>query len=312
MALSGEELIFNLALGLIGEQEIEDTAASRLLKQYRFCNRYFDQARDKTLRSHPWNEAKKRTIIVQNDDEPIFGYDRTYNKPSDSLRILLVNDSVGADTRYNASSIDAWEPESELILANSGETPQTWATNTKYVDGEFVSETAVNWVTGTAFVKDQFVRDGGLVYQVLVSHTSDTISNDVTAGNLAAGIQGSTGTYEVLVSHISDTTLADVASGNIEAKASEARIIFVEYIFKLTDTTKFSANLEEAISVQLAIKVITGLTNDTKGKIDLINEFERLTMPQARSVDGAEGKPKRYFNSSWIRSRSFGTIGRRW
>ena len=308
MALTGQELIHNLALGLVGEFGVEDTAASRALKQNQLCIRYFPSSRDLTLRAHPWNEAKKRVVLAETTDEPVFGYDRRYTAPTDSLRVLSVNNSLGADIRNNAAGIDAWEDEQGEIYANAGEIPQTWATNIKYVDGEFVSETAVNWSSGTAFITDQFVKDGGLVYLVLIDHTSDTIANDVTAGNLQAGVQGSTGTFEVLVSHISNTTLADVAAGNIQATGSEVRVIFVEYIFQLTDTTKFSPNLEEAISVQLAIKVITGLTNDTKGKTDLINEFERLTMPKARSVDGAVGKPKPIFNSQWIRSRSFGTI----
>ena len=309
MALTGEEVIFNLALGHVGEYKIEDTAASRLLKQYLLCDRYYDQARDLALKSHPWNEAKKRIIIAQDVDDPVFGYDRQYTKPSDSLRVLSVNDSLGADQRNNADAVRAWEVENQKILANAGEIPQTWSTNIKYVDGEFVSDTAVTWATGTAYVVDQFVKSSTLVYQVLVAHTSDTIANDVTSGNLAAGITGSTGTYEVLVSHISDTILNDIASGNISAVASEARIIFVEYIYQLTDTAKFSSNLKEAISEQLAIKIITGLTNDTKGKIDLINKFERLTMPKARSVDGAERTPKPIFNSEWIRSRTQGTRG---
>ncbi len=308
MALTGTELIFNLALGHVGEYQVLEGQTTT--KQYELCSRYYDQARDLALKSHPWNEAKVRIIIAQQSDDPLFGYDRKYSKPSDSLRILSVNDSIGADQRNNAFGINAWEVEGDYILSNAGEIPQTWATNTKYVDGEFVSSTAVNWATGTSYVADQFVKDGSLVYQVLADHTSDTIANDVTAGNLAAGITGSTGTYEVLVSHISDTILNDISSANISAVASEARIIFIEYIFQLTDTTKFSSSLKEAIGEQLAIKVITGLTNDTKGKVDLINKFERLTMPKARSVDGAEGTAKPIFNSEWIRSRTAGT--RRW
>ncbi len=307
MALTDKEVIYNLALGHIGETEVEDTAASRLLKQNLLCVRYYDQARDLALKSHPWNEAKKRVIIAQDADKPVFGYDRQYTMPTDSIRILSVNDSIGADRRNKADGVNAWEVENQKILSNAGQIPQIWATTTKYVDGEFVSDTAVNWATGTAYVADQFVKNSSLVYQVLVNHTSDTIANDITSGNLAAGITGSTGTYEVLVSHISDTILNDIASGNISANASEARIVFVEYIQQLTDTTKFSEDLKNVIAQQLAIKIVTGITNNPKNKIDLINEFERLTMPKARSVDGAEGTPKPIFNSEWIRSRSSGT-----
>ncbi len=255
MALTGTELIFNLALGHVGEFQVEEGATTT--KQYELCNRYYEQSRDLSLKSHPWNEAKKRIIVAQDDDKPLFGYDRKYTIPTDSLRVLSVNNSLGADQRNNADAVNAWEVENQKLLSNAGEVPQTWSTNTKFVNGEFVSSTAVNWATGTAYVVDQFVKNGSLVYQVLVAHTSDTIANDITSENLAAGITGSTGTYEVLVSHISDTILNDIASDNIEAVASEARIVFIEYIFQLTDTTKFSSNLKEAIGEQLAINVVT-------------------------------------------------------
>ena len=309
MSLTQNEVIHNLALGYIGEYQVEDTAVSRALKQNKLCIRYYEQSRDEVLKAHPWNEAKKRVIIVQNNDFPIFGYDRTYIKPTDSIKVLSVNNSLGADQRNKAMGVDAWEVENTLILSNAGETPQTWATDTKYVDGEFVSSTARIWAASTAYVVDEFVKDGSLVYQVLLAHTSDTIANDVTAGNLATGIQGSTGTYEVLVSHISDTILNDIASGNIEAKASEARIIFVEYIQKLTDTDKWGSTLKQAIAMKLAIKIAIGITNDTEIRTNLINEFEQLTMPKARSIDGAEGTAKPIFNSEWIRARTSGTGG---
>lgn len=258
MALTGEETIYNLALGHIGEYEVEEGATTA--KQYRYCKRYYSQARDLALKSHPWNEAKKRIIIAQEADKPIFGYDKKYAKPADALRILSVNDSLGADQRNKADGVKAFEVEDGLILSNAGETPQTWATGKDYVEGEFFT-------------------DDSVTYGVLISHTSDTVANDLT-------------------------------SNNIVSAGGDYRIIFVEYIYQLTDTAKFSSGLKEAIGEQLAIKIITGLTNDTKGKIDLINKFERLTMPKARSVDGAERTPKPIFNSEWLRSRTAGT--RRW
>ncbi len=311
MALSAAEVVHNLALGRIGEASVEDTTASRALKQNLLCIRYYDQALYITLRAHPWNEAKKRVVIAEDSDAPVFGYDRQYTQPTDSLRVLSVNDITGADTRNRASGIHAWEVENGKILANAGEAPQTWATNTKYVDGEFVSATAVVWATGTAYIEDQFVRDGGLVYMVLDDHTSTTIAADIAALDLQAGVQGSTGTYEVLVSHISDTLLADVASSDIASVGSESRVIYIEYIYQLTTTSSWSSNLTEAVATQLAIKVEPGITGDPEANTKLINEFERLTMPKARSMDGAEGKPKPIFNSQWLRARSSGTMGSR-
>ncbi len=309
MALSTAEVIHNLALGRIGEAAVEDTTASRALKQNQLCTRYYEQARDITLRAHPWNEAKKRIIIAQDADKPVFGYDRQYTIPTDSLRIWRVNDSLGADIRNKADGVNAWEVENTKLLSNAGESPQTWATARRYIDGEFVSSTAVTWATGTAYIEDQFVQTGGLVYQGLADHTSDTIANDIASSDLAAGVQGSTGTYEVLVTHTSDTILNDIASADIEAVSSEARVVYVEYIQQLTDTSKWSSNLTEAVAIQLAIKVEPGITNDPAANADLISQFEQLTMVKARSVDGAEGTARPIFSSEWIRSRSSGTVG---
>ena len=306
MALSAAEVIHNLALGRIGEFEVEDTAASRALKQNLLCIRYYDQALYITLRAHPWNEAKKRVIIAQDSDDAVFGYDRQYTPPTDCLRVLSVNDAIGAEPKNRAAGIYSWEVENGKILSNAGKAPQTWATDTKYVDGEFISATAVTWATSTAYIEDQFVKDGDLVYLVLADHTSSTIAADITAGDLQAGVQGSTGTYEVLVSHISDTLLADVASADIEAVGSESRVIYVEYIYELTTTSSWSSNLTEAVATQLAIKIEPGIAGNIEVNSKLLNEFERLTMPKARSMDGAEGKPKPIFNSQWIRARSSG------
>lgn len=256
MALSGIENVYNLALGYIGEYEVEEGQTTK--KQYKLCERYYAQARDECLVVHPWNEAMKRVVLVQDATNPIFGYDRRYSLPSDFLRIVSVDNSYGADQRYNSQGIDGWEVEGSYILSNAGETPPVWKTATSYIDG-------------------QFVTDSSVTYEVLVSHTSDTIANDLTAGNI-------------------------ISSGG------DYRIVYATYIQQITDTTVFSVRLKQAIAMKLAIKILVPLTNDIKGKDVLINEFERLTMPKARSVDGMQGTPKHHFNSQWIRSRQSGTI----
>lgn len=318
MALTDTEVIFNEALGYVGEFNIEDTSASRLTKQYLTCDRYYTKSRDMALASHPWKEATKSIIILQDADDPLLNdYDRRYSKPSDSLRILSVDDSLGTDLRNKAMGVDGWELEGDYILANAGETPPTWDSAIKYIDGQFVSITPATWVTSTSYIVGEYKKSGTLIYEILVAHTSDTVSNDVTSGNIISRGTGSTVTYEVLVTHTSDATgstaaaqqAVDIAAGNISTSGDtiDARIVYVKYVWKLTDTTKFSTHLREAIAVQLASKVITDLTNDTKGKADLISEFEQLTSPKARSIDSSQRKPKPIFNSEWIRARRSGT-----
>lgn len=257
MALSDEETLYNLALGYIGEYKVTEGATTD--KQYELCSRFYAQARDEVLVSHLWNEAMVRIIIVQNATNPLFGYDRRYAKPSDTLRIVSVNDDIGSDVSRKSGGLDAWEVEGDYILADAGITPPTWATSTAYIVGQFV--------------------------------TSDSI------------------TYECLVAHTSGTLADDVTSEYMESKGGDYRTVYVTYVKQLTDLDDFSPKLKQAIAMKLAIKIITSLTNDTRGKVDLINEFEKLTMPQARSVDGMQGKPKPIFSSQWIRSRRGGGGG---
>ena len=265
MALTGPETIYNLALGYIGEYQVEEGATST--KHYLLCARFYESSRDETLRAHPWNEAVKDVILYEYTDRPLFGYDRKYAKPSDCLRVLTVDNSLGSDVSRRQPGIPAWQPKGDYIHSDAGETPPSWSSDKDYYDGQFFSYSSTT-------------------YEVLVTHTSDAT--------------GATAALQIAV---------DVAAGNIESKGGDYRIVYVEYIWSLTDTDKFSPQLKRAISVNLASKVITGLTNDTKGKIDLINEYERLVMPQARSIDGAEGKPRPIFSSEWLRSRQTGTGG---
>ena len=256
MALSAEETLYNLSLGYIGEFVVTEGLQSQ--KQYKFCSRYYEQARDEVLVLHPWNECMVSAMIVQDSVNPIFGYDRKYLKPSDALRIISVDDDFGSDQRNNAQGINNWEVEGDYILSNAGVTPPTWKTDTDYVIG-------------------QFFTDSSITYEVLVTHTSDTVANDI-------------------------------ASGDIVSSGGDYRVIYVTYVKQLTDIAKFSPRLKQAIAMKLAIKVVTGLTNDIQGKDMLVNEFERLAIPKARSVDAMQGVPRQHFNSQWIRSRQSGTI----
>ncbi len=311
MALSALEVIYNEALGNVGAAEIEDTTASRLLPPNLICVKYYDQARDEVLSCHPWNETMVRVIILEDTTEPVFGYDARYSLPSDSLRILSVDDSIGADTRNNASNVFPWEIQGVFILSDAGQSPQTWTVTTNYNTGEYVSTTPVTWATGTAYIDGQFVKSGTLVYEVLANHTSDTIANDILSSDLGAGKVATTGTYLVAGTYTSSSAiLTDVANGDLTPAGAGARIVFVSYVQQLTDTTKYSSKLRQAIVMKLAIKIIVGLTNDLKGKADLINEFEQLTIRKARSNDAMQMKPKPIFSSSWTRSRQSGIYGR--
>lgn len=306
MALTSEQIIWNQSLGMIGEEQIDETKTSQ--KQYVLCDRFYDIARDEVMVSHPWNEAMVSDIILNDSTDPLFGYGKRYAEPSDSLRIISVDDSLGADPRNNAAGIFPWEVEQGFILSDAGEIPPTWATGIKYNANSFVSATPDNYTSGNTYVDGQYVKSGTLIHEVLTNYTADTVANDITAGDLGAGVTGNVGTWLVVSTYTSGTLITDdITAGNLTPSGVDSHIVFVRYVFQLTDTAKFSPKLKEAIATKLAIKVSIPLKADPKTKIDLINEFERLILPSARSIDGAQGKPRSTSNSAWLRSRQSGT-----
>jgi hypothetical protein len=306
MALTSEQVIWNQSLGMIGEEQIDETKTSQ--KQYVYCNRFYDIARDEVMIDHLWNEAMVNDIILQDDTDPLFGYDNRFLIPTDLLRVVSVDDCLGSDPRNNAAGIFPWEVVGDYIHSDAGEIPQTWADTIKYNANSYVSSTPANYTSGNAYVDGQYVKSGTLVYEVLNDYTATTLAADISAGNLGAGVTGTVGTFLVVSTYTSSSTItADITAGNLTPAGVDRNIIFVRYVKQLTDTTKFTPKLKNAIATKLAIKIVIGLSGDEKKKVDLINEFERLVMPSARSVDGAQGKPRPTSNSSWLRSRQSGT-----
>lgn len=244
MAITEEEKIYNLALGQIGDYQVTDGNTGT--KQYKICQRYYDNARQRTLRAHPWNESTKRVIIPQQEFGPIFEFDFQYAEPSDSLKIMSISE-IGID-------LTLWQVESGFIITDISTTPQTWTADIKYAAGEYVTLDSITYLCN-------------------VSNTAATATSPDT-------------------NEVTWTT----AGGDYA-------IIFARYVWDNQDPTTYSEDLKNAIAVQLASLISTSLENDPKTKNALIQEFEQVIMPKARSVDAQEGKPRRYFNSSWTRSR---------
>jgi hypothetical protein len=220
-----------------------------------------------------------------------------------------VDNSIGSDVSRNQAGVPAWEVKGDYIHSDAGAKPDTWAASKKYYDGQFFSSTPVTWATATAYIDGQYVTDGTLIYEVLVSHTSDTIANDIVSLDLGAGVSGSSAIYEVATTHTSTTVAADIALTYLTPRGVDTEIVFVEYIWKQTDMDEWSAKAKAALALKLAIKVIVDVGGDQKRKTELINEYEALVIQQARSADAAEGKPRPIFSSSWLRSRKGGYSG---
>ena len=310
MALSAVETIYNLAVSLVGDALITDNAAGRDSKAFKLCEQYYALARDKMLSRHNWNEAVTQVIVAQQADtsDPLFEYNRKYATPSDSLKVISVGDRniYGSPSRGDRWP---WEVAGDYIFSNADQIPQTWITETDYVVGEYISRPMEVWVALTDYVVGQYVYNSSTTYVCATAHTAGaafattnwTETTDETTDSVS---------YVCATAHEAGTFADDLESTYWTTSGVNYRIIYVTYIQQLTDTTKWGAVLKDAIAHQLALYIYTALHNDPKGKEALLLELEQLILPQARSVDSQQGKPKQLFSSRHIRSRYQG--GRGW
>ena len=84
--MANKAQIFNLALTLLGQSSISDPNGSGEAEQA--CRQVYDLCRQSLLEEHPWNFAVKRVALAPNSVAPAFGYTRSFDLPSDSLRII--------------------------------------------------------------------------------------------------------------------------------------------------------------------------------------------------------------------------------
>lgn len=80
------------ALVMLGLQPINSLSDITSDRQRAAANLY-EQVRDSTLRSHPWNCALKRVILSPDSDAPAFGWDYKFTLPGDCLRVMSISES---------------------------------------------------------------------------------------------------------------------------------------------------------------------------------------------------------------------------
>ena len=83
-----EVSICSNALRRLGDDPI--TSLTDDTERARLCNAFYEDARDLTLRSHPWNFAITRATLAQLSTTPAYGFDYMYALPTDPycLRVL--------------------------------------------------------------------------------------------------------------------------------------------------------------------------------------------------------------------------------
>lgn len=107
--------ICNLALQRLGAARITSVFPPDDSTNARAANANYDFVRDRELRAHTWNFAKKRAILTPSAVVPLFGYEKAFPVPVDFLRLL-------PPARHDLD----WRIESNdgrmAILTNDGDT----------------------------------------------------------------------------------------------------------------------------------------------------------------------------------------------
>lgn len=247
--------VCNQSLGMLGATEIVLNGSHQ---NHTYCTTFFDDSRDEILAARRWNFAKKRAYALE-ATVPIFGPDNAFTKPSDSIKIWGIDEAPEAP----------FEVEGDLILTNHGDRPKAWETATIYIVDDYVKVTPDTWATGVAVIDGQYLLSGDLIYEVLVSHTTDTITNDVTAGNLISRGEGSEGTYLIAIAHTSDTVAADIAAGNLTPAGGDSEILAVEYVYQRTDVDAWPVSPRQALIINLARMLAAPIKQNEEASLNL-------------------------------------------
>jgi hypothetical protein len=110
----------------IANRALTKLGASRIIsfgddnKQSRAILSMFDIVRDAELRSHIWSFSVKRESLPALASTPSWGFSYEYQMPSDSLRLLMVNDIYNGPSMedYRNQPVADYSLEGNKILAN--------------------------------------------------------------------------------------------------------------------------------------------------------------------------------------------------
>ncbi len=121
--------IANRALGYVGDETI--TAFSDANKRARLVTLYYDGARRRALRLHPWNKVSSRASLAKDATDPIWGFDSRFKLPSDFERLIDIENTGGGLSIEGNAQGSRYEIEDGFI-----HTDLSAPLNIKYVRNE--------------------------------------------------------------------------------------------------------------------------------------------------------------------------------
>jgi len=272
MATSAEA-ICNSALIKIGASTISSLTEDSV--EAEACKEQYAKLRDELLRSNPWNFANKRAFLGK-----------------DEFTFLDADISVANNTITKPGHGKA-----------EGDRFQLTSTGVLPAGLELVTDYFVSQVQGNTFKLSTTAAKA-------ISAVEDVV--DVTA---AAG--GGTHTYTSKPKFVWDF-LYDLPSDYLrsvrlqpksqkfivegEKLYSNDNEVFLIYIAKITDTTKFESSFDELLSLMISNELTYTLVHSSTLKATMQAEL-KLKLKDVRSFDAQEGTPEEFEANQFIDSR---------
>lgn len=239
MALSAIEKVYQEAVDLIGEIEINETS-DHSKKPYVTCDRHYPQAKNEMIRGYAWNEATDMALLLQDATKPAHTYIYRYPLPTDCLRPITT-------TRPK----EEWRVMHGYIYTNYKFGPDSYTIGTDYYTGHYLQHDSVTYLINSNFTATVWTTD--------VAYCTTKIEN----------------------------------YGFIE----------LEYVKTMNNPEEWSADLRQAIILNLASKIVIPISADGKRRQELLEELHKLVLPHAHVIDAMMGKPKQFFYSDFIDAR---------
>jgi hypothetical protein len=271
--------ICNLALSETGNEGNQitnfDTDTGKSARQ---CRLHYQQTLEELIRTHTWGCSKERTELCFSE---ILSYpstltvtgtgtssDATYNYVQD------LNDKPG----YEASGGDSisWDG-TEWRLLGTGE---FW-TNSSDTD----NPPKCGWSTG-----DQGSPAPSISYSLNFDWTHEA---ELPSNCLRPLMFSATNETTIYYKFNDEWT---IEGRTLLANYDQGYLLYL----KEPTTVEMDSLFIRAFVVLLASKLAVPIAGDRKMKIDLINEFDQVIMPEARRVNGFEGYENPMVDSEWM------------
>jgi hypothetical protein len=102
--MASDTEIANIALGHLGNGKDIQNLTSDQSDEATACRRFFDLARDSTLRDYPWPFATKIADLALVESSPNDEWDYSYRYPTDCLNLRRIRSGQRNDTRDTRAS----------------------------------------------------------------------------------------------------------------------------------------------------------------------------------------------------------------